>query len=389
MTDIKRRHRISRLMPAAKKWAAANDIDPNRIIPVRHVTFDELSREGYDIQRIKDGAEPINLVASAPPEMSMHWKHPMPIIEPTIATLRGATLLRDGSVLLPGGLWCFLGPTFTGGGSNWYKRPPPRGLITFDPATNGACMYWPEDRLTVQGRCFSARHSMGGNYGQFVHDVLTRIYYEDLGVLVPGRDKVIAPEFPKPMQKALFDKVFSDYEIVRPPVWMPLDVEELLLPANLCTASHFNPAGIASLANRLRRIMTPYVRDEKHMICVSRRDGRKDGRRDFVSEEPYESMMRNLGFLVVEVSTLEPEAQFALWANTTHIVGIHGAGMMNMIMMPRGNYTEITDRSHCHLTARCAMAAGHQVSVIPELKDSHNRLMIDLDRLQSVLSKEH
>ena len=52
--------------------------------------------------------------------------------------------------------------------------------------------------------------------------------------------------------------------------------------------------------------------------------------------------MRDLGYQVVEISSLNPEAQLALFAETTDIVGIHGAGKMNMIMMlPEGNYTEI------------------------------------------------
>ena len=104
--------------------------------------------------------------------------------------------------------------------------------------------------------------------------------------------------------------------------------------------------------------------------------------------------MRKLGYDVVEVSTLEPEDQFVLWANATSIVGINSAGMMNMIMMPSGgNYIEIAGdswpdlRSPCpNSTIRCAMAVGHKICGISSGHDLQGRPAIDIDRLEAELS---
>ena len=102
--------------------------------------------------------------------------------------------------------------------------------------------------------------------------------------------------------------------------------------------------------------------------------------------------MRELGFDIVKVSALDPEAQFDLWANTSDIVGVHGAGMMNMIMMPPGsNYTEIAgmsgeNRGRCpNWVIRCALASGHRVRGIAGTLDREDRPTIDIERLEGIL----
>lgn len=253
----------------------------------------------------------------------------------------------------------------------------------------------------MPGRCFSTRSNNLGNLAHFVHDVLSRIYYEDLGVLVPGRDKVIAPRMRMPMQKVLFRMVFEGYEIVQAPPDVPLRVEELLLPANLCHDEMFNPLAIAALAERMRRIMAPYAAKERRKVCVSRGDGKRrrgiqTHGRDFVNAEAYENQMGKLGYMVANVSNINPDAQLSLWANTSDIVGIHGSGMMNMIMMhENGNYTEIAGpptnstrngNGLCpnHIL-RCAMAAGHRVRGLASNRDAQGSSVIDLVRLEELL----
>ena len=96
--------------------------------------------------------------------------------------------------------------------------------------------------------------------------------------------------------------------------------------------------------------------------------------------------------MVIEVSTLAPEAQLALWANASDIIGVHGAGMMNMIMMPRGNYTEITNAPILGSNnirpsgpARCAAAAGHRVRRITSKRDEQGRPVIDMELVEKIL----
>ena len=365
---------------------------------VRHATFEQLSEAGYDVEFIEDGAVPLDLEVSLRQEIPENWKRPQRIAEPKVATLRGAELLHYGPALLPDGRFCYSDSSF--GQANWRVSFPSRFRFADGETDNGTVNMSHERVVAVSGRCFSTLCNTSRNYGHFVHDVLTRIYYEDLGIIAPGREKVIAPEFAFPMQKAMFECVFANYEIVRSLPRTLFEVEELLLPANLCSWTRFNPKCVEALARRMRRIVAPYEAERRIKVCVSRGDGPSGPNiirdRDFANADAFETRMRELGYQVVEASSLDPEGQFALWANASSIVGVHGAGMKNMIMMPAGSfYAEIagnaTGREYAAkraiLTTRCAAAAGHRVHGIESSHDDDYRQWIDIGRLEEMLRK--
>ena len=370
---------------------------------VRHATFDQLSSAGYNIRIFDDGVVPLDPEKAASGNLPKNWKSAQPVVTPKIATLRNAVLFMDGTALLPDGRFCFFDTLcYPKRWRRLYQRYR-RTLRFVGPATDSALIRRHLRKIKVPGRCFSARSVSSWNFGHFVHDILSRIYYEDLGAIVPGRDKVIAPRMFLPIQETLFRMVFEGYEIVQVSPDAALRVEELLLPANLCNSERFNPAAIAAMARRIRRFMAAYAGKERLKVCVSRRDGRRKRNsgeqsrgREFANIDAYETRMRDLGFDVVVVSGLRPEDQFALWANTTDIVGVHGAGMMNMIMMPPGgNYTEIAGASAIpdqstpcpNWVIRCAIAAGHRVCGLSGNVDTLGRPVIDIERLEAVLSR--
>lgn len=366
---------------------------------VIHATFDELAQAGYSIQTVDDGATPLQMNDSMLHGMLDDWKLPEPVIVPRVAMLKGATLFRDGSALLPDELYCNYDPGFCVA-EPWRERYKLHNLSVMhfiDRKYNDALIKLPPHSMAVPGRCFAALHNCSNNFGHFMHDVLSRIYYEDLGLIAPGREKVIAPRTGFPVANKLFKKVFSDYEIVPFPFNSMLQVEELVLPANLCSSTRFNPACIAALKSRMKKIMKQFTGSDKHKILISRRDGRNQIMgRNFANTELFESRMERLGYMIVEGTKIEAETQFPLWANATEILGVHGAGLMNMLMMIPGiGFTEITGAPHTHngpvqtpkYTTRCAMALGHKVNVIASTLDSEGHPRIDLERLELILSK--
>lgn len=365
---------------------------------VSHSTFEQLSVAGYDVQIIEDGAVPLGLEESRMHDMPEGWKRSQSVISPKVATLKDADLLPDGSAITPDGRFCYSDSTFNQ--ENWKIGLGSSKFKFADVETDEGTVFPPSQVMAVPGRCFSALSNAPQNFGHFVHDLLTRIYYEDLGAIAPGREKVIAPEFVFPMQKALFEKVFAGYEIVRAPPRTLIEVEELLLPANLCSWTRFNPKGITALANRMRRIMAPYAAKGGIKVCVSRRDGSFETNvllgRDFHNAAAFETRMQELGYRVMETSSLDVQRQFEIWANATSIVGVHGAGMMNMIMMPVCSlYIEIgcyaVDKDYAAgrslMTTRCAAAAGHRVNGIEAAIDEEGRKTIDIGRFETLLRR--
>ena len=356
---------------------------------VRRIRYRQLSLAGYDVRKFDDISAPPESERIAPLNLPEHWKIPQRVFVPEIAKLPNAVVFGNGATFLPDKR-LFVGhkgmPKKFGSRLNAF-------VYHSDHPEECSLMRRHLRCMDLPGRHFKACYNSFWNFGHFVHDMLSLIYYEDLGAIVPGRDKLISPPMPWPMQQILFQKIFEGYEIVQVPLHVPIRVEELLFPAKL---SHFsdgcNPAAIRSLARRMRRIVAPYSGRDRRKVCVSRRDARpfhaeEVAWRKFANVDAYETMMREMGYDVVEVSALDPDSQFALWANTTDIVGIHGAGMMNMIMMPfGGNYTEIAATTDLSCTVRCAMAAGHRVRVLENgARDAQGLLEIDLGQLEALL----
>ena len=363
-------------------------------------SFDDLAGYGYDVQWIDDGAMAVETSEETLQGMPAEWRIPEKVITPKAVTLRNATLYFNGAALLPPHPAHGCDEIFFNGG--WYF--PDHLLNQYRVDYEGfhnrvtELMRGHTRRETVPGRCFSTRTVYSPGFAHFGHDVLTRIYYEDLGVITPGREKIIAPRYNFPIQKTLFEKVFADYEIVQASNEVALEVEELVIPANLHHVVGFNPKSIESLARRMQNIISPYTGTDKFKVCVSRSDGSgvRLGR-DFVNYEAFEDLLRDSGYLIVAASTLDPNSQLELWANTKHIIGVHGSGMMNMIMMPQGgNYTEIFGASYKNkhgkevygnkMIMRCAIAAGHVVRVITSKRNKEDRPEINLVQVRNLLN---
>lgn len=315
--------------------------------------------------------------------------------EPEIIRMRNVVLLDNGTALMDDGPF-YYGPYNEV--SEILPDRPPRIIskIKRDHIENFPYIYHRHRSalirrnlrcIELQGTYFSARSAYYWNFGHFIHDILSLIYYEDLGAIIPGRDRVIAPPFLFPMQMYLFQKVFEGYEIIQFPPNIPLNVEELLIPRNLCKNNSPNPQAFIALAKRMQRILMPFAKQGRRKVCVSRRDGDISPWRRFANVDSYEAKMRELGYNVLEISDQKPETQFALWANTTDIVGIHGTGMMNMIMMPSGgNYTEIAGSKRNDIIIRIAKIIGHRVAMLEDSEvNKTGRMKIDLQRLESML----
>ena len=173
--------------------------------------------------------------------------------------------------------------------------------------------------------------------------------------------------------------------------------KESLIPANLHQLVGFNAKAVESLARRMHHIMKPYVGTRKYKICISRSDGVDQHLgRDFVNTKAFEKLLRDSGYLIVEVSRYDLDAQLELWANTTDIMGVHGAGMMNMIMMPQGgNHTEIIGASYINKQGNevygnkeilfSAIAAGHRVRAITSKRNKEGRPEINLEKVRTLV----
>ena len=256
--------------------------------------FDHRLNFGHDVRLIRDGARPLELSGLKTDEMPVHTHRTLKVIEPKTATLRDATLYPDGSALLPA---AHGHPEiyFTGGMRNPDFLVNMNNYDFLEHVERQASLYVHPTVVPVPGRSFSTCMEYFRNFGHFIADILSRIYYEDLGVIAPNQDKVIAPFFKFPMQKVLFEKIFSNYDIVQSPTLAKYEAQELVIPANMCNVTKLNPNAISALARRMRRIVKPYSGPENFKICVSRNDGIHSRERNFVNYGDFEKLARDMG----------------------------------------------------------------------------------------------
>ena len=374
---------VREVVPPAPK---ADPGDTLSLTHVRHVTFDDMEAAGRDVRRYDDGAAPLDLSdKKAHPTLPANWRKPQDLLATRAAVIPNAELFSDGSVAMPGRLYNYYDGAFHL--EPWQDKHVRSTLHYLDKDTGEALIKASAPREEITGKAFSLITNAASNYGHFIHDVLSRIHYDAVGAIQPGVHKVLAPRCRFPMQRALLETVFKGYEIVELAPGRIYEVEELTWPANFCSSARFNPAGIATLADRLRTALEPYRDGTARKVCVSRSDGKGGGGREFVNMAAFEALAVEHGYEVVEVSKLSVEDQFALWANASHILGVHGAGLMNMIMMPQGSrFTEVTGAPFGPaFIARCAVAAGHDVAGIEGIQNRKGEPEIDLKALGKLL----
>lgn len=147
--------------------------------------FNQISLAGYDVQEFEDVAAPLEPERTPLRNLPEKWNALQQAFAPKIAKLQGAVVFGNGAILLPekrlivGGKTMFEPPDF-------FLRA--KEIVYFDRSRDSALIQRHMRCMDLPGRCFTANRGKFWNFGHFVHDVLSLIYYEDLGAIVPGRD---------------------------------------------------------------------------------------------------------------------------------------------------------------------------------------------------------
>jgi hypothetical protein len=188
------------------------------------------------------------------------------------------------------------------------------------------------------------------NYYVWVHNYLTKLhglykYKESTNNSV----KIIIPE--NSPSWALESLKFFGYtdDII---FWDPskeLKIRRLLIPSNR------NIERFPGMTNADRKITSPsacnWIRNESRKylsnkvnldfaekILISRADA---GKREIRNRDEVKKYLHNLGFVSYELSDLTFRQQVALFSQADHVVGVHGAGLVNLLFAEDCTITEI------------------------------------------------
>ena len=131
------------------------------------------------------------------------------------------------------------------------------------------------------------------------------------------------------------------------------EVTRLLLPTQLARWGFVHPWAVEWLRGRFR-LRTPPGPDAPRRLYLSRRDATRRRLRD---EPALERALERRGFQTIAPGSLGLLQQIRLMAGAEVVVGVHGAGLANLLFAPRGaTVVEIT--SAAYRTSYFANLAG-------------------------------
>lgn len=177
----------------------------------------------------------------------------------------------------------------------------------------------------------------------------------------------------------------------------PSKVQELLITSYTAPTGNYNKALLQSLSNRFRKWVEKNneknnnnLPHSKHKIFVSRAN---TYRRRISNEHEILPIINNYGFEVIHPENISFEEQVKLFYSTAVLVGLHGAGLTNMIFMQPGS-TIIEIRRHgdslnnCFFTMASDLGMKYfYVFAHPENENlSDANCHIELNQFESILS---
>ena len=186
---------------------------------------------------------------------------------------------------------------------------------------------------------------------------------------------------PEPFARAGFIKSslarlgIDRYRVI--PTGQHVVVRELLVPDYTAESGNFNEPHVRGLRDRFRREFNAVRKDRR--IFISRA---KAATRRIKNEEALLPLLHDHGFEIHHFEDLRFEQQAALMVEASHLVGVHGAGLTNMLYMEDGGSVlelRIQDDSHnnCYFALASAMGldywyvqatAGHKLTQLADLE---------------------
>lgn len=175
------------------------------------------------------------------------------------------------------------------------------------------------------------------NYGHFLLDFMQR--YIQVGLKYPGGLTVILPENYKKYDYLI--AILNELKIQ----FIYLKESQIIKVKTLFIPNFYWPPGIINneIIVHVRKAFYDLVKNkninqETKRIFISRNNY---GRRKILNEKDIIPFMKKNDFTICDMSDLSVIDQVSLCMNAEIIVGLHGAGLINMLFMKKGKILEL------------------------------------------------
>jgi capsular polysaccharide biosynthesis protein len=175
------------------------------------------------------------------------------------------------------------------------------------------------------------------NYYHWMLDWLPQLAF--LGVQCRSADTVvITPPLTTEFQRTSLNLCgFTPERIIEVDNFTALRVRELLVPGRIATPAHrAAPWAMAHLRSMLGFTSLSVNRAPDRLpdkIFISRSDAQ---RRVLINEDDLTARLRQLGYIIVNLTGLGLNDQIALFSSASRVVSLHGAGLTNFVFSRHG-----------------------------------------------------
>ncbi|MGE9292289.1 MAG: glycosyltransferase family 61 protein [Puniceicoccales bacterium] len=164
-------------------------------------------------------------------------------------------------------------------------------------------------------------------------------------------------------------------------------MRDVTIPTRTAGIHHFNPELIRRVGERFRSVAPPPPDGIGEKIHISRRKARM---RKFVNQDEVEAMYDSFGYTTVCMEDYSFRDQVGMLSRARALASIHGAGLVNILMMPPGAAVfEMKMRgplnsSFFNLASACGHPYFYQACEPekPDVIEQQNNFIADIDQLE-------
>lgn len=182
-----------------------------------------------------------------------------------------------------------------------------------------------QKKMIILERAISLRDTGEENYFHFYNDVLAKLCFFEEKVDLSFSIPIIISD--KLYQKPYFQYFLKNSSLLSGRQWVVQNDEYIEVQhCYFCKPLTHTKAYLDKIAASVKKV--PYEPNFSDKVFLTRHPKRL---RYIANMAEVENMCARLGIRVIDTDTLTLEEQIALFSNTSLLIGIHGAGLVNMI----------------------------------------------------------
>ena len=193
----------------------------------------------------------------------------------------------------------------------------------------GLLAFWKRKKVITLSRAISLRDTGEENYFHWFNDVLAKLFFL-------RRQDIAIDKIPVIIAKKLWDKPYFQYyygqsALLQSLQWIIQDDEYIRCESVIFCKPQTHRSDLWS--DITAGLKLPDAQTPSRKIFLTRHKTRL---RFIENSAEIEAICREQGYEIIDTDTMQPQQQVALFASVSHLVGIHGAGLTNMIFSRPG-----------------------------------------------------